>query len=300
MILVLGEILFDLFPAYKRIGGAPFNFAFHLKHLGFNVRFISRVGDDDLGNEILAFLNTHEFNTEDIQTDPVHPTGTVTVAPDGSGGSHSFCIAKGTAYDHIQFDQSLRDLCTSTPALVYFGTLIQRTRNGRDLIRNCLASAGPASCIFCDLNLRPECYTPESVNKTVAAADILKLSQEELDVVAPDLKIPLKSRAAGLITETGPDLVILTRGEQGSIWATRRHIREHPVPDDSEVDIADTVGAGDAYAAMSAAGRMAGLSDQKTMGLAREFAGRICGIKGALPPDPSFYTEFLSRLSHEK
>ncbi len=303
MILVIGEILFDLFPAYKRIGGAPFNFAFHLKRLGFDVRFISRVGNDDLSNEILAFLGAHEFDTGDIQTDPVHATGTVEVsmASEGSGGSgesHSFSIVTDTAYDHICFDESLADLCASSPALVYFGTLIQRTRNGRALIRNCLTSAGSASCKFCDINLRPDCYTPQVVDNAVAATNILKLSHEELDVLAPDQKVPLKSRAANLITDTGPDLVILTRGEHGSIWATRQHVLEHPAPND--IEIADTVGAGDAYAAMSAAGRMAGLKDQETMALAQDFAGRICGLKGALPPNRSFYTEFLSRLSHEK
>ena len=305
MILVLGEILFDLFPAYKRIGGAPFNFAFHLKHLGFDVRFISRVGNDDLGNEILAFLDSLGFDKGDIQTDPVHATGTVTVSmakdcSNGSGESHSFSIVKDAAYDHIRFDKNLRDLCVSDPELIYFGTLIQRTPSGRDLIRNCLTSAGSASCKFCDINLRPDCYTRQVVDEAVAAADILKLSHEELDVLAPDLNASLESRAASLITETGPDLIILTRGKYGSLWATRQHVLVHPVPNDTDIIIADTVGAGDAYAAMSAADRMAGLEDQKTMALAQDFASRICGIKGALPQNQSFYRQFLSRLSHER
>ncbi len=308
MILILGEILFDLFPSYKRIGGAPFNFAFHLKHLGFDVRFISRVGNDDLGNEILAFLNSHGFDTGDIQTDPVYATGTVDVSmakdefggSDESGGSHSFSIVKNTAYDHICFDKSLRDLCASDPELVYFGTLIQRTPNGRDLIRECLTSAGSAPCKFCDINLRPDCYTSQVVDDAIVAADILKLSNDELNVLAPDRTASLEKRAADLITETGPDLVILTRGEHGSIWVTRQKELTHPVPDKTDITIADTVGAGDAYAAMSAAGRLVGLEDKKTMALAQDFASRICGIKGALPPNPSFYTQFLSRLSHER
>ena len=86
MILVIGEILFDTFPDYRRIGGAPFNFAFHLKKLGFPVEFVSRVGRDARGDEILHFLEQHGFDTGYIQVDPILPTGRVDIIPKKKGG----------------------------------------------------------------------------------------------------------------------------------------------------------------------------------------------------------------------
>ncbi len=136
MILVTGEILFDLFKDRRRMGGAPFNFAFHLKKLGFDVRFISRVGNDDLGKEILDFLSSHQFNTTDIQIDPVLPTGTVQV--DVSENSHTFTIIKNTAWDRIDFNPQMTSLMAQGPDLFYFGSLVQRTETGRALIHRIL------------------------------------------------------------------------------------------------------------------------------------------------------------------
>lgn len=304
MILVIGEILFDLFPDDRRIGGAPFNFAFHLRQLGFDVRFISRVGKDSLGNELKAFLHRNGFPAEDLQTDTTHATGRVTVSltPDGS---HSFDIVRDTAYDHLEFNDHLKKLCTAPPELIYFGTLIQRTDNGRALVKNCLSAAGPTGIKFCDINLRPACYTPEVVADAVAAADILKLSDEELHRLDSSQettqKASLETQIKNLARSSDIDTVILTRGKKGSIWATREDILSHPVPsEDTAGDntaIADTVGAGDAYAAMAAAGRLNGLPDGRTMSLAQDFASRICSIRGALPQSPSFYTDFKRGLS---
>ncbi len=295
MILVIGEILFDLFPDERRIGGAPFNFAFHLRHLGFDVRFISRVGKDTLGNELKDFLHRHGFAAQDLQTDPAHATGRVTVSLK-SDGSHVFDIVRDTAYDHIEFTDHLKGLCTAPPDLLYFGTLIQRTENGHALVKNCLSAAGPSCVTFCDINLRPGCYTPKIAADTVAAADILKLSDEELDIIAPGRDADLETRIRHLARSSNPETVILTRGEKGSIWATRQDTLSHPVPGKKRAAVADTVGAGDAYAAMAAAGRLKGLPDSQTMALAQEFAGRICEIRGALPHSPSFYTDFKRGL----
>ena len=102
MILVIGEILFDVFPNYRRLGGAPFNFAYHLKNFGFDVRFISRIGMDDAGKEILHRLELARFDPDDIQIDDVHPTGSVNVQLDKSGAP-KFDIISDVAYDYIEF-----------------------------------------------------------------------------------------------------------------------------------------------------------------------------------------------------
>ncbi len=302
MILVIGEILFDLFPSYKRIGGAPFNFAFHLKHLGFEVRFISRVGRDDLGRGILDFLELHGFDPGDIQTDADHETGRVEIAM-AEDGSHSFSIVPNMAYDNIKFDTALKNLCQSSPELIYFGTLIQRTPGGENLIQKTLASTGKNTCKFCDVNLRPGCYTQSVLNYAIASSNTLKLSQEELDILVPGPGLSPLDQAGKLLKKPagGPDLIMLTQGEKGSTWVSRKNCLQMPLSQGSPLEITDTVGAGDAYAAMAIAARLTHVPDDQAMVLAHDFAGRICGIKGALPQDISIYQEFKSRLfSHGK
>jgi len=299
MILVIGEILYDLFPSYKRIGGAPFNFAFHLKKLGFDVRFVSRVGKDDLGRGILNFIVSHGFDPSDIQRDDTAPTGQVVVAMAGDG-SHSFSIIENTAYDRIEFDGRLRKHCASMPELFYFGTLTQRTPQGHNLIQTVLDDLPPGTRKFCDINLRPGCWTRPVVDTSMGSADILKLSHEELDVLNPDTSFPLEDRAGALITEPGPKRVILTRGEKGSIWVSAQGTVHSAQGERRPLKLADTVGAGDAYAAMAAAAQLSGLGDEQAMALAHEFATGICEIQGALPLDQNFYTPFLPRLYHDK
>ncbi len=302
MILVIGEILFDLFPSYKRIGGAPFNFAFHLKHLGFEVRFISRVGRDDLGRDIQNFLERHGLDPKDIQTDPDHGTGRVEIAM-AKDGSHSFSIVPDMAYDNIKFDTALKNLCESSPELIYFGTLIQRTPKGEDLIQKSLASTGKNTCKFCDVNLRPGCYTHSVLNNAIASSNTLKLSHDELDILIPAPGLSPLNQAAKLLggPTGGPNLIMLTQGEKGSTWVSRENCLQMPLSQGRPLEIKDTVGAGDAYAAMAIAARLTHMPDDQAMVLAHEFAGRICCIKGALPQDTAIYREFKSRLnSHGK
>jgi fructokinase len=138
MILALGEILFDVFPDYRRLGGAPFNFAFHLKQLGFPVRFVSRVGKDRNGKEIRAAVKAHGFSPADLQIDSRYATGTVAVSLNDTGVP-TFDILPNVAYDYIDFTPAVGSLledCT----LIYFGTLIQRTERGFKNLQNILSA----------------------------------------------------------------------------------------------------------------------------------------------------------------
>ncbi len=298
MILVIGEILFDIFPSYKRMGGAPFNFAFHLKNLGFPVRFISRVGNDIPGREILDFLDQNGFDTNDIQRDQENDTGTVKISMD-KNGTHTFSIVHDTAYDHIAFDERLADLSIRPWDLIYFGTLIQRSPDNALVIQKILSQKSRKTKIFCDINLRPDCYTDATLGACLKAADILKLNQEELDEISKGEKntqknITIEKQAALLRKTHSLELVILTLGKMGSLWITQKDCLKSP--DTDPLPMKDTVGAGDAYAAMSAAGWLAGLSYETVICLAQEFAGRICVIKGALPKNMDIYEEFKERL----
>ena len=177
MILVIGEILFDLFGNNKKLGGAPFNFAFHLKKLGFQVRFVSRVGEDALGREILYFLKQHQFDLTDIQIDPNHDTGTVKVTMSHEG--HAFTITPDTAWAHLVFDRGLSTLLQQYCDLLYFGSLIQHSKKGITLIQKVMSQKQSGTTVFCDLNLRPGFYGPGVIKAALRASDILKLSREE-------------------------------------------------------------------------------------------------------------------------
>ncbi len=119
MILSIGEILFDIFPSYRRPGGAPFNVAFHLRSLGFDAAFASRVGTDDLGSEMLAYLRSVGFPADLVQRDDVHPTGQVNVELDRSGNA-TFSILHDVAYDYLELSKDIEKALAST-RLVYFG-----------------------------------------------------------------------------------------------------------------------------------------------------------------------------------
>ncbi|MCF6249229.1 MAG: PfkB family carbohydrate kinase [Desulfobacula sp.] len=295
MILVLGEILFDIFPDGKRLGGAPFNFAFHLKSLGFDVRFVSRVGQDHLGKEILSFLAINKFDTRDIQIDPDHPTGTVNVNlnPDGS---HKFCIAANTAYDHMVYNDRLKRMSERNWRFFYTGTLIQRNQNNVQLVEKVLANKASSAQCFCDINLRPGCYTTKAIRSSLRQADALKINEEELDeIMGGKNGDETYERVRYLMEKYSLNLVILTQGAGGSQWFLPDTHLINQVLDNKSV-IEDTVGAGDAYAAMAVAGLMKGLSSKNIMDFAEEFAGFICRIKGALPDDMSIYQEFKRRL----
>lgn len=299
MILSIGEILFDLFPDQKRIGGAPFNFAFHLKKLGFPVRFVSRVGNDEFGKEILSFLQQHQFDVKDIQRDPDHDTGTVMV--EMSNNDHAFTIIPDTAWAHIAFDDGLSNLLQQSCNLVYFGSLVQHNKNGFQLIQNVMNQKNTGTKVFCDINLRPDSYDMATVKASLDAADILKLSQEELKEVSSDTisdtvgdKNKTKKSVDVLMRSHKIELMILTLGSHGSQWITRE--KKYQSSTTPQTTLVDTVGAGDAYAAISAAGWLAGLSIETIMDLASDFAGYICTIQGALPEDEKIYNEFRKRI----
>ena len=294
MILVIGEILFDTFPDYRRIGGAPFNFAFHLKKLGFPVEFVSRVGRDARGDEILHFLEQHGFDTGYIQVDPILPTGRVDIIPK-KNGDHEFEILTSQAYDSIQYSLQLEKLVRTNPGLIYFGTLVQRTAAGARLIEKIMVEKNKKVKTFCDLNLRPQCYTEKSIQASLNWADMIKLNDDELLTLFPGTPwAQTRRRVESLMAAHDLETVILTHGSEGSEWYSGPG-SYRAVPDKKQ-PVTDTVGAGDGFAAMAAASILNKIPTQKAIHLAQTFASRICSIKGALPSDENFYDEFKEKI----
>ena len=291
MVLVIGEILFDVFPDYRRLGGAPFNFAYHLKNFGFNVRFISRIGMDDAGKEILHRLELAGFNLDDVQIDDVHPTGSVKVKLDKSGG-HQFDIISEVAYDYIEFIPEYHANLIDESRIIYFGSLVQRTEAGCENLQAFISRNSSKKLNFYDINLRPGCYSNDIIEKSLLRTDILKLNTGELEKLMQmqSLKMEIKQFVHYLMETHSIQTVSLTKGEQGSDLFTNHSSFSADSAD--IIKVVDSVGAGDAYAAMLAAGMLKNWPPQEILERAALFASRICEIKGAIPESSSFYEPF--------
>ena len=288
MILVIGEILFDIFPQYERLGGAPFNFAYHMKNLGFPVRFVSRVGRDQNGAKILDRISAAGFDPADIQRDPSRPTGTVRVALDEMGVP-TFHIVTDVAYDAIAYHHEHHANMLASSEMLYFGTLARRTGDGRDQIGRFLEHKPPGCIALCDINLRTGCYDAQSIQSSLKYADILKLNMQELQECLRVAGIGTDASDAvdRLMTAYNIETLALTNGDRGSELHTAKGVvrtASQPVK-----SMADTVGAGDAYAAMLAAGILRGCKPQQTLARATAFAADICAIEGAIPDSAHFY-----------
>lgn len=294
-ILALGEILLDCFPGYSRIGGAPFNFAYHLKKFGLPVRFISRIGRDESGRNITGFLSRAGFDPADLQIDADRPTGRVDITLDPLGGAR-YSIVPDVAYDLLSFDRIAAEIRPAPPPrLIYFGSLIQRTRHGFEGLHRLLSESPRSLCLY-DMNLRPGATSETIVQTSLESADILKLNEAELertaaffgrDATAPEM-------VEWLMARFSLSAVSLTRGADGSVLYTARGRLETPAAPVGA--LVDTVGAGDAYCAVLAAGLLLNWPADRILREADAFSSRICAIPGAVPESDDLYREIQSHL----
>ena len=291
MILVIGEILFDVFPNYRRLGGAPFNFAYHLKNFGYNVRFISRIGMDDAGREILHSLELARFNLDDIQVDDDNPTGSVNVQLDKSGAPQ-FDIISDVAYDYIEFIPEYHSNIINATQMIYFGSLIQRSKAGYENLQTFITRNSSETLNFYDINLRPGCYNNAIIEKSLTKTDILKLNIGELGKLKQmlSLKVSNDDLVYHLMETQSISTVSLTKGESGSELFTNQGCFNSETA--RAIKVVDSVGAGDAYAAMLAAGLLEKWRPEEIVERASLFASRVCEIKGAIPDSASFYEPF--------
>jgi fructokinase len=269
-IVGVGEILWDLLPGGRQLGGAPFNFTFHCHRLGHAAVPVSRVGDDELGREIRATVRCLGLSDAFLQTDQRHPTGTVTVALDDRG-QPAFTITPDVAYDHLGWDDNLESLLGRARA-VCFGTLVQRQPAARATVQRILPAARNAIRIY-DLNLRQHYYSREVIEASLNASQWVKLNEDELVVLRDLLQLSGASDPATLADlrrRYGVDLAALTRGERGCLVQTAE---EEIDIAGRRVRVADTVGAGDAFTA----GLLVYTLEGRPLGEAAAFANRLAG-----------------------
>ncbi len=279
----IGELLWDIFPTGKELGGAPANFAYHASALGGEGLIVSCVGADHLGDEILERLGSLSLSRQYVASDAEHPTGTVSIKV-GAGGKPSYTIQENVAWDFIPKTQQLMELSKRLNAIT-FGTLAQRSEVSRATIR-AFVSQIPSHvlCIF-DINLRQVFFSREVVEWSLEACNVLKLNEEELQVLARLLS--MQGDELQLLRELSKrfnlKLIALTKGEKGSLLYSQERISVH---NGYKTEVVDTVGSGDAFTATLALGMLAG-SDLRTINdYANRVASFVCSKRGATPPLP--------------
>jgi len=291
----------DVFPDRTVLGGAPFNVACHLRAFGLDPVMVTRTGPDLFYDKIIHAMESRGMDTVGVQKDPRHPTGQVAVhlRPDGS---HQFEILDYQAYDFI--DPVLARLIglNVRPRLMYFGTLAQRHEISRRALSSLLESAYAPRMV--DLNLRKPWYDTQTIKRSLERADIVKMNEIELETLSRALRIRSdseKQQVAEIIKKFKLESVLVTRGEHGA-WQLDKNGRFNEVTPDSgnPVKIEDTVGAGDAFAAVFIMGRLLSWPVDLTMRRACAFAAAICTIRGAIPQQQDFYTEFCREWELEE
>lgn len=295
--LVFGEALFDTFPDGEEVlGGAPFNVAWHLRGFDLNPLLVSRVGCDPRGERVEAAMRDWGMDLAGLQHDPDHPTGLVTVVLEH--GQPSFDILADCAYDHISATDALRAGVGADIALIYHGTLALRMEESYaalQALRRVLSR--PA---WLDINLRAEGRERAWVEALLRDVAWLKLNDAELRTMTGRTAVDeadLEQIARSLGKKYGIESLILTLGERGALLISGGSLyRGLPTPID---EIADTVGAGDAFSAVALLGHLHGWSPDRTLRRALEFSSYACGIRGAIPHDRATYREFLERWSTE-
>jgi fructokinase len=246
-IVGLGELLWDLLPGGRQLGGAPANFAYFANLLGDRGIVASRVGDDELGRAAARRLRELGSSAEYLQYDSSHPTGAVQVRVDATG-QPEFEIARPVAWDFLQWTAAWKQLAREADA-VCFGSLAQRSPASRETVLQFVRSTRRQALRVFDVNLRPPFYSAEVLAASLPLADIVKLNHDELPVMARLLEIPFRderSAAQALLRLHKVRLVCATRGGCGSLLVSNEGAVEHP---GFRVAVADTVGAGDAFTA---------------------------------------------------
>ena len=286
----LGELLWDVFPDGKQLGGAPANFAYMTSLLGDLGIVASRVGNDALGRAAARRLERLGIRASHLQLDPTHATGTVKVAVDPAG-QPTFEIAREVAWDCFQWTDAWRALAEKTDA-VGFGSLAQRSPESRTSIRAFLKAVRPGATRIFDVNLRQDFYSEEVLSESAKLADIMKVNSDELPVVDKLLRIPFiydEMRAAHWLRDIfSLKLVCITRGPKGSLLVGENETSEHP---GYRVHVADTVGAGDAFTAALVYHYLRHTSVSTMNEAANRMGAWVSSEAGATPARDEFHLE---------
>lgn len=297
--IVFGEVLFDCFPDGQTVlGGAPFNVAWHLQGFDCSPLMISSVGDDAHGEKVFTTMRKWGMETSGVQCNELKPTGQVTVQFED--GQPSYDIVTDQAYDHISAQDVLTVLAQQQtvqhPSLIYHGSLALREAHSRAALDSLLQKKPSASLetfvppVFLDLNLRNPWWDRVLAEEFLQRATWVKLNDEELCEITshPLTNGPeLQTYAKALFESCQLERLIVTLGSQGAFVLSKEGIVEgQPVP---AKNIVDTVGAGDAFSAVTIKGLLQGWSIQESLDRALAFASEVCQQRGATAQNSELY-----------
>lgn len=289
----IGEVLWDVLPEGKKLGGAPANFAYHVSQFGLNSRVVSAIGNDKLGAEIERDFS--KKGLEGIIEKVAYPTGTVQVSLDDNGVPN-YTIKENVAWDNIPFTTALKELAQHTCAVSY-GSLAQRNIVSRETIHAFLdAMLEEGTYKIFDINLRQNFYTKDIICESLERCNVLKINDEELVAVSRLFGYPgidLQDKCWILLAKYDLKMLILTCGVNGSYVFTPGHVSFVETP---KVAVADTVGAGDSFTAAFVSAILRGLSVSEAHKLAVNVSAYVCTQNGAMPILPDNFITKLESL----
>ena len=280
VVVGIGEILWDMLPSGRQLGGAPANFAWFARALGAESYVVSSIGRDPAGRDILSKLEAMEFSRRYISVDRAHPTGVVEVKLDRSG-KPAYDIRRNVAWDFIRFTPALRSLAREVEA-VCFGSLAQRSSVSRQTIRKFVSLMPDSTLKICDINLRQSFYDRKLICDLLNLANVLKLNDDELITITKLFSIRggEADRIRSLMRRFRLKVVAVTRGAKGAVLYCLDGV--YPAAG-VKVTIVDTVGAGDSFTAALVMGLINGVEKATIIKSANRLAGYVCGRPGATP-----------------
>jgi len=280
VIVGIGEILWDILPSGKVLGGAPANFVYHVQELGESSVVVSCVGNDELGQEIISSLESMDMSTEFLYVDKKHSTGVSSVKVN-KAGTPSYLIKEGVAWDYIPASPLLCELASKSAA-VCFGTAAQRSELSRMTIQQFLGLMGQETIRVFDINLRQNFYSQDMIKTSLSLANVLKLNLNELSVLKKLLRLNGEEKKIlnELSREYSLHLIALTKGSAGSILFKEGKISKH---EGYRINVEDSVGAGDAFVAAIVTGLLRGYELDDLHKKANRVASYTCSKKGGTP-----------------
>lgn len=282
LVVGLGEVLWDMLPEGRKIGGAPVNFAYHAGQFGIDTMAVSAIGNDKLGEDTIAEMNGKHLNH--IFPSVPYPTGSVQVKLDEKGVP-AYDIKENVAWDNIPFTNEIESVARSCRA-VCFGSLAQRNAVSRSTIRKFIEST-PGGCIrIFDINLRQNFYTSNVIHDSLELCNILKINDEEIMLVSRMFNYDssnIENVCRTIMEDFSLEMVILTCGTKGSYIFTKDDVSFMPTP---KVNVADTVGAGDSFTGSFCAAILRGLPVAEAHKKAVEVSAYVCTQNGAMPEIP--------------
>jgi fructokinase len=281
-IAAFGELLWDLLPNGKVLGGAPANFIYRINSFGDEGTLLSKVGNDKAGREAREILKRLGVSDENIQTDYEFPTGSVRVKIDEKGNP-DFNIITDVAYDHIEINAEMMDAFSQADC-VCFGTLVQRYGISKNTLRE-LINESPDVVKFLDINLRKKCYTATTIEDSLKMTNILKTNDDEL-LITKDLlglkQVSLKDLAQETIEKYNLDILLCTLGSNGAFCLTKEDIFHYDPG--YQISLGDTVGSGDAFSAGFVHYYMNGFPIEEALQFGNAAGAMVATTTGATSP----------------